>query len=296
MENQIERRADISLQGQGIAAQQFTATAWSKGLPQEALGILAHELRAPLHALIGYLDILRDEPVDGEGSRDILERMNSNVYDLSQTVDNLMEFLLAEANEHHVAEEEISLRGLIADITSALEAANANKQLSLRFELKDAPETLRTSRCALRSIILNLALNAIKFTESGTVTITFRRASTSTGRESVEIEVSDTGPGISEAMVNQAMKPFAQLSKASECHHRGVGLGLTVVQRNVAAIGGKLELHSTAGHGARFIVTVPAKTPAANERASREPRLNLRHSPAVLHTTPSAEAPAAKTL
>jgi signal transduction histidine kinase len=295
MEHQIERGADISLQGRGIAAQQFTATACSKGVRHEALGILAHELRTPLHVLIGYLDILRDEPVGSEGTRDILEHMNSNVYALAQTVENLIEVVLTEANAHLFAEEEISLRSLIAEITPALEAANLNKQLDLRLLIEDAPETIRGSRGALRSIILNLALNAIKFTESGTVTITFRRASTSTGRESIEIEVSDTGPGISEAMVNQAMNPFAQLSNSSERHHRGVGLGLTVVQRNVAAIGGKLELHSTAGHGARFIVTVPAKTPAANEKASREPRLNLRHSPAVLHTTPSAEAPAAKT-
>jgi signal transduction histidine kinase len=263
---------------------------------REALGNLAHELRTPLQVLIGYLDILRDEPVGGEGTRDILERMNSNVYDLAQTVENLMEFVLTEANAHLFAEEEISLRSLIAEITPALEAANLNKQLDLRILIEDAPETIRGSRRALRSIILNLALNAIKFTESGTVTITLRRVSTSAGRESIGIEVADTGPGISQAMVDQATKPFAQLSNSSERHHRGVGLGLTIVQHTIAAIGGKLELHSTPGKGARFVVTVPAKTSAVRERAKRTPRPNFRRiSLAVLHGTPSVEAPAVGT-
>jgi signal transduction histidine kinase len=291
VENQIERGADVSRQEQGLAAHQFVATAWSKGVRHEALGNLAHELRTPLQVLIGYLDILRDEPAGSEGSRDILERMNSNVYDLAQTVENLMEFVLTEANAHLLAEEEISLRSLVAEITPALEAANLNKHLDLQFLLEDAPETIRGSRRALRSIILNIALNAIKFRESGSVTITLRRA----GRESIGIEVSDTGPGISQTMVDQAMKPFAQLSNSSERRHRGVGLGLTVVQHNVAALEGKLELRSTPGHGASFLVTVPAKSPIVKEKAMRIPRPNFRRTaPSVLHARPVAKAVAAR--
>jgi signal transduction histidine kinase len=75
-------------------------------------------------------------------------------------------------------------------------------------------------------------------------------------------------------MVDQAMKPFAQLSNSSERHHRGVGLGLTIVQHNVAAIGGKLELHSTPGKGARFVVTVPANmTVRQGKMKGGEPRV-----------------------
>jgi hypothetical protein len=92
------------------------------------------------------------------------------------------------------------------------------------------------------------------------------------------------------------MKPFAQLSSSSERHHRGVGLGLTIVQRNVAAIGGKLELRPTSGHGARFIVMVPAKTSTPKEKATRMPRRNFLHNrPAVLNARPLAATAAAGT-
>ena len=109
----------------------------------------------------------------------------------------------------------------------------------------------------MRSILLNLALNAIKFTPSGTVTIALRSALGRGRQETLEIEVTDTGPGMSPALLDQAAKPFTQLSKASARRYRGLGLGLAVVQRNLKALGGTLELHPAPGHGARFIVRIP---------------------------------------
>jgi len=90
---QIERGTDLSLSRQSVAADEFAAAAWSKGVRNEALGNLAHELRTPVQVLMGYIDILREEaPAElGEETREIFERMNSNVYDLARTVENLME-------------------------------------------------------------------------------------------------------------------------------------------------------------------------------------------------------------
>lgn len=244
-------------------------------LSREALGNLAHELRTPIQVLVGYLDILRDE-LDGElgpQARELVERMHANIHDLAQTVDNLMEFVLTEAKAQSNLDEDISVGSLIGDVQPAMEAANLKKQLKLRFDLAEAPAVIRAPRRALRSIILNLALNAIKFTEAGSVTVAIRDAATAGKSGAIEIEVSDTGPGLTPALLERARKPFAQLSRSNARRHRGLGLGLTMVHRHVAALGGSLELRPTDAPGTNFVVRIPVRTVQPISRRSAIPPL-----------------------
>ena len=244
-----------------------SAVSWSQGIRFEVLANLAHELRTPIQVLLGFIDILRDDWADEFSAqpREILDRMNANVHDLAQTIDNMMDLVLADANAGPLVNEDITPSSLMADITPILEAANQRKQLELHFEMDDAPATIHAPRRALRSILLNLALNAIKFTESGIVTITLRRSRSQEKKETIEIEITDTGPGIDPAMLERASKPFAQLSNSSARRYRGLGLGLAVVQRNVAALGGRLELRPGAGSsGSDFIVEIPAQVRVAS--------------------------------
>ncbi len=148
----------------------------------EALANLAHELRSPVQAIIGYLDILRDEMSEALGARhkQIIERLNANAHDLAQTVENVMDFSVADAMAEVADEEEIRLHDLIGDLAPALEAANDSKSLEIRFDLETAPTVFRSRRRPIKSILLNLALNAIKFTDRGSVTIAIRRAGSAT--------------------------------------------------------------------------------------------------------------------
>ena len=243
------------------AQAQSPASAWSCGLKAEALGNLAHELRTPIQVLIGYLDILRDEYTAAMESepRTIIERMNANVHDLAQTIENLMEFVLTEARADARMEQEFSPRALLAEIEPALEAANAAKRLELIFDLADAPLTIRAPRGAVRTIVLNLALNAIKFTENGRVAIAIRHIHAAEGADAIEISVQDSGPGMTPEMLDEASRPFSQLSNTAARRYRGLGLGLALVRRKTSALGGKLELVSTPGRGARFTVRFPAR-------------------------------------
>lgn len=232
---------------------------WNRGLRLEGLGNLAHELRSPLQALLGYLDILRDEIGENLLSRHlhILERMNVNAHDLAQTVENVMAFTVAGAKAESVTDEEIHLHELIAELAPVLEAANDSKHLELKFDLEAAPAVFRSRRRPIKSILLNLVINAIKFTEEGSVTIAIRRVNSSAAGPAIELEVRDTGPGIDTALVAQAFKPGAQLSDSSARHHRGMGLGLAVVQRHVAALGATIKVYSVLRQGSVFIVTIP---------------------------------------
>lgn len=244
------------------------AAQWEQGLHMEALANLAHELRSPVQAILGYLDILRDELSEALGDRhtQILERLNANAHDLAQTVENVMDFSVADAMAEASEEEEIGPQDLIEDLAPALEAANDSKGLEIRFDLDRAPAIFRARRRPIRAILLNLAINAIKFTDRGNVTIAIRLSESCNDGTAVELEVRDTGPGIDEVMVAQAFERCAQLSHSSIRTHRGMGLGLAVVQRNVEAIGAKIIVRSELPQGSSFLVIVPIADPIADAR------------------------------
>lgn len=246
-------------------------------LDRETLGPLAHELRTPVQVLIGYLDILRDELDSELGSRarELIERMHINVHDLAQTIDNLIEFVLTEEHALSHLDENISIGSLIGDVQPVMEAANLRKGLRLQFDLSEAPAAIRAPRHVLRSIILNLALNAIKFTDTGSVTVAVRDA-TEAGKPAIEIEVSDTGPGLSPTTLEQARKPFVQLSRSNARRHRGLGLGLTLVHRHVDALGGSVELRPKDGQGALFVVRVPVRPVRLTGRRAAMPPVHPR--------------------
>jgi two-component system sensor histidine kinase/response regulator len=264
----------------------IAATEWSANLTFEALGNLAHELRTPIQVLLGNLEILQDEYAHaiGQAPRAMLGRMNASAFELKQTLDNLISFVLAKAGGENDIDEDLTVESILADIGPGLQAANGDK-LELRFDFKDAPTVIRAPRRAVTAMIMNLALNAIKFTESGSVKIAIRRARDLTNGDAVEIEVSDSGPGLSPALLAALSQPFAQLSRSSRRRYRGVGLGLSVVQSNVVMLGGSIRLLPTPGQGATFLVRLPSR--------SRRIEIGAQHRRELL-PTPGAPEPAAQ--
>lgn len=263
------------------------ARIWSHGVRLEAIANLAHELRTPVQVLLGYIDILRDEYGDQltPKPRELIERMNANVHDLAQTIENVMHFVLAEAGAESIVDEDLSIEGLIAEIMPTLEAANHHKGLSLEFDVRHAPKRIKASRRALRSIILNLGLNAIKFTESGGVRLEIRRG---TATNMLELELTDTGPGMSPVLLEEAMRPFAQLSNSSARRYRGLGLGLAVVQRQITAMNGHLDLRPREGGGSVFVATVPVKIVEEPARPVRVPLAPRKPAPVAPPPLPAA--------
>ena len=259
---------------QSSAGNTHEAPSPSEAIRLEALANLAHELRSPLQALLGYLDIIRDEWSGQipEEPRTMLERMNVNLHDLVHTVDNIMEFVMADAGAAPRVFEDISVSSLVTDLTPGIEAASHGKPVAIRFDLDDAPGSIHSSRRALRMILSNLVLNAIKFTERGSVMVRIAssdRESHAAAEREVYIEVSDTGIGISPALLDEAARPLAQLSHSNARKFRGLGLGLTVVQRNVRALGATLEVKSAPGQGSRFLLRIPPAHLIAQSRRNQ---------------------------
>ena len=244
----------------GISDQRrVTPDRWNDGVHLEALANLAHELRTPVQVLLGYLEMLRDDVADtiGPHPRRILDRMQVNAHDLARTVENVMDFALAPAGAEPPDEEEIVLADLVDEIMPSLEAANDGKHLALNLELAGAPPVIRSRRRPLRTILLNLAVNAVKFTSEGSVAVLIRGLPSRHHCVSLEIEVRDTGPGMDASRLWDALRPCFQLSNSSVRRYRGMGLGLSVVVRNVEALGAELDVTTAPDEGSMFRVRIP---------------------------------------
>jgi signal transduction histidine kinase len=225
------------------------------------LANLAHELRTPIQVLLGYVDILREDLAGETGPRAcrVIERLNVNAHDLAQTAENLLDFAYTSANSELECDEEIEIRELVAEMAPALDALNSAHSLVLDFDLERAPARVLCRRKPLRSIVSNLAANAVKFTGKGAIKIAIRALPAPEKFDELEIEVSDTGPGIDPKRLEDAFAVGKQLSGASTRNYRGMGLGLAVVRHNLDALGATLDVETGEGRGSRFTVRVPLR-------------------------------------
>jgi signal transduction histidine kinase len=230
---------------------------WRDGVRLEALANLAHELRTPVQVFLGYLEILREDGVDADTAHDIVERLRVNAIDLSRMVENVMEFALADGAAMPDGAEEVSLGQIAEEIAPVLEAANQRKRLALEVDVETPGAVVYVNRHAVRAILENLGVNAIKFTDRGSVRIALRLWSAPITGSKLVIEVSDSGPGIEQAFLKRAFEPSVQLSHASTRRFRGMGLGLAVVKRNVEALDADLEVSGSSKGGSTFVVRVP---------------------------------------
>jgi len=219
---------------------------------------LSHELRSPLHVINGYLDILAEDwaaELGGEPAR-ILERLRLSTSDLKQTVENLLEYAAAMTATQAAVRETVDVADLVGELEQGFVAAAKRKKLFLVWRIEPQLALVHSDRRRLISIITNLVSNAIKFTDRGGVTVRLRRIR---GRHKceVELEVADTGIGMEEGRVEDAFAPFVQLSSSSARAHRGLGLGLALVRRNVISLGATLQVRSKLSAGSSFTVRFP---------------------------------------
>ena len=224
----------------------------------EIISNLSHELRSPLHVMRGYLDILAED-WGGEFSAEpmrILERLRLSAVELSQTVENLLEYTAAMTGTQAAVREEVDLADVVAELEPVFAQAARRKKVFLVWRVEPRLKLLHSDRRRLVSIIANLVSNAIKFTDRGGVTVRLRRLRVR-HRCVVELEVADTAIGMEEGRLDEAFAPFMQLSSSGTREHRGLGLGLALVRRNVISLGATLDVRSKPSAGSSFRVRFP---------------------------------------
>jgi len=227
------------------------------------LANMSHELRTPMNAVLGYTDLILDNIFGDvpEAIRDTLERVKANGHHLLGLINDVLDLSKIEAGQLTLSLGDYSMGEVVHAVVSAVESLAAEKTLALKATvLADLPPGRGDER-RITQVLLNLAGNAIKFTDEGEVSI---EARISDG--AFVVSVSDTGPGISEADQQTIFEEFRQADSSSTRKKGGTGLGLSISRRIVELHGGRLWVESAPGHGSTFSFTLPIRVEHQAER------------------------------
>ena len=220
----------------------------------EFLANMSHEIRTPLTAIIGYAELMADTLPEGENATANAAILRNGQH-LLEIVNDVLDFSRIEADRLEEEQVDLSPRELLSEVGSLLNPQLASKGLTLTIAPEDSvPETIRTSPLRLRQILVNLVGNAIKFTEDGEIRITARALQ---DRKELEIEISDTGIGMSEEQMDRLFQPFVQADGSTTRRYGGTGLGLTISHKLARFLGGRLRVESRQGEGSRFTLVLP---------------------------------------
>ena len=233
---------------------------------------MSHEVRTPLTAIIGFAEILEEE-LSGPHCQ-FASRIHRSSQRLLDTLNSVLHLSKLEAGLETPDRSALDLAGELDEVADMLAPRAEEAGVDLQVEVSERPLRVVSDRDLLYRIVMNLAGNAIKFTEAG------GRAKLRATRESDEhennkrqenqreenqheedqviVEVEDTGVGISDEFQDRLFEAFTQESTGVRREHEGSGLGLAIVGRLVDLLGGTIDVESTKGEGTTFTIVLPA--------------------------------------
>ena len=238
----------------------------------EFLANMSHELRTPLSAIIGFSDILL-EGVDGiltpEQIDDVSQIQHSG-RSLLGLINDILDLSKIEAGRMTVEIGPVRLRELVDNVVAGLRPLANTKQLLIEVRLDPLADSVQADEIRLRQVLTNLVSNAIKFTEAGVVGISSRLID-----GQVEVNVEDTGIGISQEAHGLIFEEFRQADGSTTREFGGTGLGLAISRRLMDLQGGSIGVASTPGVGSRFWFRIPASSGELEELTDPPRRAEL---------------------
>lgn len=226
---------------------------------QDNLSHLAHELKTPLTSIIGYSDLfLRQQKQEADikdsvGNLEHIERVLRNGRQLLHLINDSLEVSRYEAGKMKLQAVPTNVRSLIKNVIEVLEPLARAKDLTMSIDVDSAPEQVLTDSLRLQQIVTNLASNAIRYTDSGSVKVTCQMLAD----QQWAIAISDTGVGISPEDQAHIFEPYVRADSMKPHLPDSTGLGLAIVSRLVKLLQGRIELISQVGVGSTFTVVFP---------------------------------------
>jgi PAS domain S-box-containing protein len=259
---QLERKvqeatAELAEQNE-LLRRQHIALEQASALKSQFLANMSHEFRTPLNAILGYTHMLLNGvtgPIS-DHQRKSLSRIDSNSRHLLALINDILDITRIEAGRMPLNLTTFEVSGLVNEVMSELEPIIKRSSLRVTARMPKSLRPLKSDRQKVKQVVLNLLSNALKFTPSGSVTIS---ATYDEGRRWVAISVQDTGVGIPEEDQAKVFEDFRQLDSSPARGYGGTGLGLSICRRLAQMLGGTIELVSAVNKGSTFTLKLPTR-------------------------------------
>lgn len=227
---------------------------------RDFLASMSHELRTPLNSVIGFSQVVRSKEELSSSGDDMLERVHASGLHLLGLVDQILDVTKVEAGEIELDLEAVDLIDLIRLTLRDLDTQKPREQVELLSELPPECAPLATDREKLRQIVVNLVVNAFKFTRNGSVTVRLITADAATPGSAgspgaAALEVEDTGIGIPPEKLEAIFERFVQVDTGTSRKFEGTGLGLSICKDLCDLLGYKLGVESEVDRGTKFTVS-----------------------------------------
>lgn len=229
------------------------------------LASISHELRTPLNAIIGFSDVMRGEtfgPLGHTNYRQYADDIHGSGRHLLSLIDDVLDLARIEAGRLELTEEPVNLREVASECLRMIELPANHRRISLKLDMPRHLPRIHADNRAIRQLWLNLASNALKFTDDGGKLTLFAHIDED---GAIAFGVEDTGCGMDAEELAVVMQAFTQGHSKARTGERGTGLGLAIVSGLVAAHGGRINLESEVNKGTQATVVLPRARLILNE-------------------------------
>ena len=227
----------------------------------EFIAAVSHELRNPVHGILGLTELLATSQLDGP-SRELAASINRATRSLRMVLDDLLDYARVEAGRIELVAEPVAVGDLVDDVLTLHRSAASARGVALELDrAPDGPEVVLVDGARLRQVVGNLVGNAVKFTHEGSVRVEVRTVVPEPHHVELRVAVHDTGIGIDPSRLDGLFEPFSQAHRSTARDYGGTGLGLAISRRLVELMGGQLHVTSEPDVGSTFWFTVPVRLP-----------------------------------